>query len=574
MCMMSLFVQAAVAQGMEILGEKKTRQLGSPLMMKNASAALLELQEMVRSGEAPAFDQIDTIKKIIEDDIMPVLSTTRDAAVQATTDHRNAIQLCNDQSKAAEEGHLTVTQASVNTQRSQHEACRVVEKGQYDHNLTDADSSCSKLGKFLHEATPLQFADASPRVTKVQYVIDAGETNMCSSSEVKALDGSCTDDEAELVTTEADCRAKQSSFELGFCTWKTQLEDNCENLETCHSTALTAYNTHVAKTVTLVEKWNVETAALQKILCYCDVWLSEKDTGDTGDDRSKVNATKFAVCNDKVHTPVPVDYGTPAEKVACLLTAVDNHPGTPGFITQEYGSFTDFFEPVVPCMEATTAAPTTLAPTTTQAPGRPYVEKPALNGLCDGDELRGGDGAPNVDACKSQCDMTPACEFLSFCPTGGFRCTGGHNNLCSLHTTCTSTHSGTGGFTTYQHQAALLAERSPAHVADGNANASAQLLELHADGSEPKDKTRKRIVRRVNKQTHLPNTVQVDSQGNMRADNAEAVVKTATEKYSSSELQGMEADGLMSLAKSSGLVNSEVFKANLAKLILNSQDAQ
>jgi len=63
-----------------------------------------------------------------------------------------------------------------------------------------------------------------------------------------------------------------------------------------------------------------------------------------------------------------VNYGTPAAKVACLLTSVANHPGTSGFVTQEYDSFTGFVDSVVPCAEATTttaAAPATTTVTTT-----------------------------------------------------------------------------------------------------------------------------------------------------------------------------------------------------------------
>merc|ERR1711935_1289766 len=101
-------------------------------------------------------------------------------------------------------------------------------------------------------------------------------------------------------------------FESEFCSWKAELEANCKELVTC----------------------------------YCNVWLSEKDGGDN---RSEHNATQFDVCKDQTHTPSPVDYGTPDDKAECLLTSVANHPGTSGFITQEYENYTDFFDTVVPC---------------------------------------------------------------------------------------------------------------------------------------------------------------------------------------------------------------------------------
>merc|ERR1719265_1068647 len=70
--------------------------------MKNPSAMLTELEGMINSGETPAFELITMIKNIIEDDIMPALQSTRDAAAGETTDALTAIQACNDQSKTRE----------------------------------------------------------------------------------------------------------------------------------------------------------------------------------------------------------------------------------------------------------------------------------------------------------------------------------------------------------------------------------------------------------------------------------------------------------------------------------------
>merc|ERR1719159_1298698 len=115
-------------------------------IMKNPSAMLTELEGMVRSGETPAFNLITTIKNLIEDDIMPGLQTTRDE------DALSAIKKCNNESKAEEARIESSTQVSVETARSLHAACREAEKILYDHNLTDPESYCVKLGKFLHDA--------------------------------------------------------------------------------------------------------------------------------------------------------------------------------------------------------------------------------------------------------------------------------------------------------------------------------------------------------------------------------------------------------------------------------------
>ena len=229
----------------------------------------------------------------------------------------------------------------------------------HDHNLTDSDSYCVKLGEFLHGATPLEMPERYTRDEAVKYVQEASLQNMCGRTKVCELDDGCTAAEAELEDKKAECSANQRSFESEFCTWKIKLETNCGNLGTCYSAAEMAYDNHVSKTRTLVQKWNLESTALQKILCYCNVWLSEKDDGDN---RSKHNDTQFQVCRDQTHLPSSVDYGTPDNKVECSLTSVAKHPGTSDFINQEYSDYTFFVESVVPCTEATTAAPTTVAP--------------------------------------------------------------------------------------------------------------------------------------------------------------------------------------------------------------------
>merc|ERR1719444_373530 len=289
---------------------------------------------------------------------------------------------------------------AVNNTRSDHAACREAEMALHQHNLTsDSDSYCIRLGNFLHAATSLEMPAGSTRDEAVQYVKEAADQNICGGSKVTELDNGCTAQESALADKKAECTVKQGTFERAFCNWKSVLESNWGELDTCHSGAVTAYNTHVATRRTLVEKWNIETAALKKIHCHCDVWLSGMHGGSEGDSRSKHNATQFEVCKLQTHTPDPVNYGTPPAKPPCLLTSVEDYPGTSGFITKEYGSFTDFVETVVPCTEATTEAPTTEAPTTEGRDLYTFGEK----GMLDGCPL-GYSGIFGATACKQAAD--------------------------------------------------------------------------------------------------------------------------------------------------------------------------
>jgi len=377
----SAVAQAAASEVPHVaktLGGKKTRQLGESLM-KDPSSMLTEFEEMVHSGEAPAFDLVSMIKSIIQGEIMQCLQTARDVAANETADRLAAIELCNDESKARADQIEGSIQVSVNNARSLHALCRDAQKTMYHHNLTSTESYCVKLGKFLHEAKPLSLAGSRTRAEAVDYVKSASiNANMCGRSEVCELDDNCTQTEEQLRIKETECDQTQEDFEAAFCTWRRELQLNCEELDRCHSTAVTAYQHHVNKTKILLEKWNVENAALQKILCYCNVWLSDMDGRDN---RSQHNVTQFDVCKAQTYAPGPVDHGTPAEKAACPLTSVECYPGQDCF-NQEYSSFDDCVATVFPCGGDLGGDPP--SPTTTPPP-------------CSGDFKKGETGT--VDGC-------------------------------------------------------------------------------------------------------------------------------------------------------------------------------
>jgi len=340
-------VQAAASEVPHVTkkhGEKTTRPRGKSFM-KDPSSLLTELEEMAHSGEAPAFDLVSMIKNLILDDILPSLQISRDVAANETTDLQNAIELCNNESTVGAIQIEATIQVSVNNARSLHAACRDTQKSMYYHNLTSAESSCVKLGKFLHEIEPLSIRDGRTQSQAVDYVKSAGiNSKMCSLSEVTELDDNCTQKEEELRIKETECSLLQEHFEGTFCALLRQSEVNCQQLSTCHSMAVTNYQNHLNKTAVLLEKWNIETAALQKILCYCNMWLSDIDEGDN---RSQHNVTQFEVCKDRTYTP---DSWLPAVPCASVEgPSVDCPPGDDCF-NQEYSSFVDFVARVVPCI--------------------------------------------------------------------------------------------------------------------------------------------------------------------------------------------------------------------------------
>jgi hypothetical protein len=124
------------------------------------------------------------------------------------------------------------------------------------------------------------------------------------------------------------------------------LIDRCSAQTQCYDNAKKTFDTHVAATKTLVKKWKVEWAALKKILCYTNVWLSDSNV-------KTVSAGKLQECES---TPVVTDESSPMHinfpeapaKATCSLTEVEKYPGTPAFVTEEYSKLQDVGD-AIPC---------------------------------------------------------------------------------------------------------------------------------------------------------------------------------------------------------------------------------
>lgn len=98
--------------------------------------------------------------------------------------------------------------------------------------------------------------------------------------------------------------------------------------------------------------------------CYCNAWLSEVDAVDY---QPQHNSVKFESRDNQRYTPLPVNSDIRQHKAACLLPFVASFPGSSGFSLQGRNSILSFIHAVVLCPQATTAAPSTASPTTTQA---------------------------------------------------------------------------------------------------------------------------------------------------------------------------------------------------------------
>ncbi len=350
---------------MSVSASGRTDEIDKPEMSSDevletkVQGMLHDVEDMVRSGATPEPDKIRTIKSIVADELVPDLQATRDSAAKQVGINLAAIDTCNSNALTRLQNIQATTEVSVGQERTEHLKCRDEE---IDINGTK-QKKCAELDAFLNAIiVPADIPAGRPRDPMVQYVQTMSEYFCPKGPEVTILDYACRLGIKEHWLHQHTCDKLQGTFELGFCTWRTELNDACVALSACYQSALKVYNDHVSDTKELVKKWKVEYAALKKILCYVDVWLSDNDvkTADAG---------QFNKCNGaSVDTsPMDIDFGAPAGQAQCSTVAVENHPGTPGFVTTEYlPKYKEYVIEVIPCLPlgaSTTAAPIATIPT-------------------------------------------------------------------------------------------------------------------------------------------------------------------------------------------------------------------
>jgi hypothetical protein len=122
----------------------------------------------------------------------------------------------------------------------------------------------------------------------------------------------------------------------------------------------------VEDTKVLVKKWKVEYASLQKVICYTDVWLNDKNS-------KTVDGNQLSKCATESVSTTSMDIAYPdvPPKATCDMTLIQSYPGSDAFKTGEYSKFADIVSSPIPCTDSvkpTTAPPTTAPPTTAPKP--------------------------------------------------------------------------------------------------------------------------------------------------------------------------------------------------------------
>merc|ERR1719217_1023895 len=302
-----------------------------------------EVHEMARSGAHVSGDKIKVIKDIVEGELMPDLKATHKAAETQVGVNKVAIETCNKNMISLTQEISSSTKASVGTARTEHAECRQKEA----EHLRTKGSRCKELDDFLNGIGGFpSMPNPKGRDAMVKYVETMSEYFCPKGPTATKLDAACTAATNVHSGHREKCNKLQATFEVNFCTWRTQLIDRCSAQTQCYDSTKKTFDTHVAATTTLVKKWKVEWSALKKILCYTNVWLSDNNV-------KTVSAGKLQECESN---PIKLDETNPMHivfpaapaKATCALTEVEKYPGTPAFVTTEYSQLQDVGE-AIPC---------------------------------------------------------------------------------------------------------------------------------------------------------------------------------------------------------------------------------
>jgi hypothetical protein len=319
---------------------------------KTDASELLSSVEKMASGEHVDPDAIKLIKDLVANQLLPALIESHKIASDDIKARLDAIKECEQKSREQDKGVQEDIAKKVHTVRVIHSDCRDKELG-----LTkDANAKCQFLD-FLTEPAAEPKASADKK-TKLAY----GETMMgywCNKDEQFKACSAATDALAPVVK---ECNKKQTQFESEFCAMAIVYHAQCQDLnDVCYTETRAAYDSSVASTSKLIAKWKIEYQALKKINCFLDVWMENGDA-------NTVSSEKLAACKatDADASILNIDFGTPVKEFVCAdagFGTLPDYPGTPEFVTKEYGAWPDLVRDVIHChIEDPVAVSTTAGP--------------------------------------------------------------------------------------------------------------------------------------------------------------------------------------------------------------------
>jgi hypothetical protein len=281
------------------------------------------------------------IKKMVEEELIPDIIKERAAKVAEIRKFNDAIKTGIAETNTFRTSLKTSGNNKTVHARASHEKCRESEASL----LAIQKQKCGTMKTYLDSVVgsnqvPSTWCRKMPSADDAKgvksYADAMYEYFKNAKPMVDKLVNEC--DAATEAAKEAkkDCDAKQAQFESDFCQWKTVVHEKCANFETRYNDSVKAFQVVVDAKTKRVEGWKAEYVGFKKILCYCNVWIGNKNNG-------KYKAGSFNHCNTiKVNTTL-LDIEPPKvpKKAMCSADRAATYPGDADFKSKEYSKFLD-----------------------------------------------------------------------------------------------------------------------------------------------------------------------------------------------------------------------------------------
>eukprot|EP00747_Dinoflagellata_sp_TGD_P148518 gnl/TRDRNA2_/TRDRNA2_176931_c0_seq14.p1 gnl/TRDRNA2_/TRDRNA2_176931_c0~~gnl/TRDRNA2_/TRDRNA2_176931_c0_seq14.p1 ORF type:complete len:536 (+),score=91.30 gnl/TRDRNA2_/TRDRNA2_176931_c0_seq14:85-1692(+) len=334
---------------------------------------LADKREQAAEGESDSLDpkeqaNMETIKKLVNETLIPSLFTVHDDAQKELNKLLMAIEMCNADAQFGAQS-TNIMASSTSSLREDHKICRAYEKA-----ATDAmNYACDDLDNFLDSIVAPPTLSAAPTVQEAGDYMHGQDSYHCPSvlyDLFEKKNESCANATAMVKYTHDNCGTKQSAFESEFCEWFEDLNIKCITHDSCYDAAVLEYTTRKQAVENLVPQWKSEYTGLEKIKCYVEVWMSDSDV--TTVDQQKVTACDAMIVDT---SPMNITYGEIPDQWFCDQGPVENHPGTQNFAAMEYSQLESPADPPTVCTDsaATTTNTTTMTTTTTTTAGSQWA---------------------------------------------------------------------------------------------------------------------------------------------------------------------------------------------------------
>lgn len=208
----------------------------------------------------------------------------------------------------------------------EHAACRTAQA----EVASDAEEKCEAVDNYLGSLTPPN-CQVPSKDGMDSYISSLKSYYASLETQWPTVLQTCTDAQGTEAAKIAECNTKQSAFESAFCSYRHDVYTTCKEYRNCFNTMEYELTQVLDATAKSAASRKLEWTAIQKIKCYVDVLLSDKETSER---QEQMDACKD-LNPDTSHLDL-ADVTLPSPKDCTALADVSEYPCTDMFVKNKY----------------------------------------------------------------------------------------------------------------------------------------------------------------------------------------------------------------------------------------------